>query len=97
MWKKKSSRQNDYTFDCKSSSTLDVNPLSAFERHFITCKFWPILLNIFRDENIDLPNKGKYATGIVYTDKQNHQEGEKMFVELASQLNLQVFSFLIKV
>lgn len=47
-------------------------------------------MHICRDENINLPEKGKYATGIVYTDKQNHQDGEKMFGEVAKECQLRV-------
>lgn len=49
--------------------------------------FFPVS---FRDENLDLPAKGKYATGIVYTDKQNHQDGEKLFGEIAKECKLRV-------
>ncbi|KAK7580461.1 hypothetical protein V9T40_001090 [Parthenolecanium corni] len=45
---------------------------------------------LLKDENVELPAKGTYATGIVYTDKQSHQDGEKLFAELANQCQLQV-------
>lgn len=58
------------------------------------CSFVLFIIQVYlfnRDENVELPEQGKYATGIVFTDKQNHQDGEKMFAEIATQCQLKVF------
>lgn len=50
-----------------------------------------LLLNTFRaSQGITLPDFGKYATGIVYLDKNTHLEAEKDFNTLAASLGITV-------
>lgn len=42
-------------------------------------------------ENIDLPEKGKYATGIFFLDKKTSPHAEKRFEELSLEHGLKVF------
>lgn len=50
-------------------------------------------MNVFflrKTQHIDLPEFGKYATGIFYLDKSHHQEMENSFRTLTEGLKLQV-------
>lgn len=42
------------------------------------------------EQGAELPEPGKYATGIIYMDKTHHEESEQLFSELASSHGLEV-------
>jgi glutamate synthase (NADPH/NADH) len=41
-------------------------------------------------QNAELPPLGRYATGIVFSDRTHHQEKEAAFAKLAEECELQV-------
>ncbi|XP_075232703.1 uncharacterized protein LOC142331019 isoform X2 [Lycorma delicatula] len=43
-----------------------------------------------QQQNIELPEFGKYATGIIYEDKTHHAESEAAIATLAEECNLQI-------
>ena len=45
---------------------------------------------IREQQNIELPNVGRYATGILFLDKDTHQDTEAAFEKLAKECNLRV-------
>uniref|UniRef100_A0A2S2PKG1 glutamate synthase (ferredoxin) n=1 Tax=Schizaphis graminum TaxID=13262 RepID=A0A2S2PKG1_SCHGA len=41
-------------------------------------------------ENVDLPEEGKYATGMFYLDKAHHAESEEMFATIGLECKIKV-------
>lgn len=52
----------------------------------------PLKVHLFSSEqqNIELPNVGRYATGILFLDKDTHQDTEAAFEKLAKECYLRV-------
>lgn len=48
----------------------------------------------FRDEqSVELPEFGKYSTGIFFLDKLHHQESESKFTNVAEELGMSVLAW----
>lgn len=45
-------------------------------------------------QNVELPQFGRYATGILFLDQNSHQEAEAIFEKLVEECNLRVWFIL---
>jgi glutamate synthase (NADPH/NADH) len=71
---------------CDNDTGDGAGVLTAIPHEFYSVKL--------RDEqNIELPPFGKYATGIFFVDKLNHQESESKFAALAEELDMSVLAW----
>lgn len=52
--------------------------------------FPQIFLFFSKQQNIELPEFGHYATGILFLDKNSHQQAEAAFEKLAEECSLRV-------
>lgn len=48
---------------------------------------------LLQEEGVELPEPGRYATGIFYLDKPHHEESENLFDELAASHGLKVLQW----
>ena len=61
----------------------------------IRLKHSDFIYSIYREQSVELPNLGEYATGILFIDAKETEQVKDVFTKMAKDFNLQVIKVII--